>query len=288
MPYRIAIASGKGGTGKTTVSINLSNFLHKLDKQDVYLVDCDVEEPNDLLFYPEAQNDDTEQILQWIPEIVKDQCTYCGECANYCEFNAISIIPSHKYAKVDKGMCHSCGACLVACKDGAILEKPENIGEVTSFSISNRQHLVEGRLKIGSPMQTLLIKELKKRIPSDAGVVIYDAPPGTSCSVVETISDVDYVVLVAEPTLFGLHDLKLMVELVKNLNLPFGLVINKAGLGDDAIYKYIAEEGVQLLGEVPFSKAYASLYAKGNISGKIPSEIAEAYQDIINLINTRC
>ena len=281
MPYKIAVASGKGGTGKTTVSVNLLNYLQEANKGRIHLVDCDVEEPNDLLFFADATEHSHEIVKKLVPEIQKDECTYCGRCADYCEFNAITIIPSRKYAKVDTGLCHSCGACLVACNDNAIIECEEEIGCVNFNTTSDGAFLAEGRLKVGSPMQTMLIKELKKRIPEDDIIIIYDAPPGTSCSVVETISDADMVVLVAEPTRFGLHDLKLMVELTQNLNRPFGLVINKSGLGDDAIYQYIKDENIKLLGEVPFSKAYASRYAQGAIATDVPVEIREAYAHIV-------
>lgn len=286
MPKKIAIASGKGGTGKTTVSVSLSKYLQRYTGQEIYLIDCDVEEPNDLLFFPQAEKVREENVQQWIPSIDSSKCTYCSKCASYCEFNAITIVALHKYAKVDKGMCHSCGACLVACDDDAIVENPEIIGSLGFYTTSEKTHLVEGRLKIGSPMQTMLIKALKKQVPENAEMVIYDAPPGTSCSVVETVSDVDYVILVAEPTLFGLHDLKLMVELLRKLKVPFGLVINKAGLGDDDIYQYISEENIPLLGEIPFSKDYASLYAKGMInSDAVTSEIESAYEVIVQQLN---
>ncbi len=276
----IAIASGKGGTGKTTVSINLQKYISEKIGESVTLVDCDVEEPNDMIFFSNAKELSVEKVFQSIPIINKDKCTYCGRCAEYCEFNAISIISSHQYAKVDGGLCHSCGACLEACKFDAIDEKPEEIGQI-SFYQQDDCKVAEGRLKVGSPMQTMVIKTLKKRVGKDAGVALFDAPPGTSCSVVETISDMDYVVLVVEPTLFGVHDMKLMVELVRNLNLPFGLVINKAGLGDEEIYSYVKEQQIDILGEIPFSKAYAGRYAKGEILNKIPKEIEESYKKII-------
>ncbi len=281
MSYKIAIASGKGGTGKTTVSVNLNRYLRQEEKRQVYLVDCDVEEPNDLLFYPQAKCTGEEIITQLVPEIDPDKCTYCGRCAEYCEFNAISIISKVKYSNVDAGLCHSCGACTYACEYEAILEKPKEIGKVSFYESAGGCLLAEGRLKIGSPMQTMVIKALKDRIPLDNDITLYDAPPGTSCPVVETMSDVDYVVLVAEPTRFGLHDMKLMVDLVRELSLPFGVVINKAGLGDQEIYRYIKEENLNLLGEIPFSKDYAAIYAKGEINAKVPQEIEEAYATIV-------
>lgn len=287
MPYKIAVASGKGGTGKTTVSVNLLTYLRKTTEGRVHLVDCDVEEPNDLLFFLNATQTSIDVVTKLVPEIQPDKCTYCGRCADYCEFNAITIIPSRQYTKVDTDLCHSCGACVVACQDDAIIEREKEIGHVTFHTSTDGAHLAEGRLLIGSPMQTVLIKELKKRIPQDDAIIIYDAPPGTSCSAVETISDVDYVVLVAEPTVFGLHDLKLMVQLSQDLNVPFGLVINKAGLGDNAIYQYIKDENIDLLGEIPFSKAYASLYAKGDIVGSVPKEIEQAYVEIVKNMKIR-
>jgi len=281
MSYKIAVASGKGGTGKTTVSLNLNHYLKCRLKYEVRLVDCDVEEPNDLLFYPDATLLKQEEVVQMVPAIDSEQCVFCGRCEEYCAFNAISIIPNVKYAKVDSALCHSCGACLYACEEDAITEYPEPIGQVSTYLSQEKCMLTEGRLKVGSSMQTLLIKELKKRVEDDVDIVIYDAPPGTSCSVVETTSDVDFVILVAEPTPFGLHDLKLMVELMRNLARPFALVINKAGLGNDEIYTYIQEEEIPLLGEIPFSEAYASLYAKGEIRKDIPQEIAQAYEVIV-------
>lgn len=281
MSFKIAIASGKGGTGKTTVSINLNRFLQREFQKNVHLVDCDVEEPNDLLFFNNAKLTGQESVHQLIPKIDKDKCTFCGKCESYCEFNAISIIKQVQYIAVDADLCHSCGACVEACAYDAIREMPETIGEVKHFVSEQGCLLSEGRLKIGSPMQTMLIKALKKAIPNTADIVLFDAPPGTSCPVVETISDMDYVLLVAEPTLFGFHDFKLMVDLVHALNLPFGVVINKAGLGDDKIYTYLKEQEIPLLGEIPFSKDYASTYAKGELSTDDTAVVVKAYQQIM-------
>ena len=290
MALKIAITSGKGGTGKTTVSVNLALQMQQLlwtQKHNIpiQLVDCDVEEPNDLLFLKEVQTLSTEIIYQSVPQIHKDKCIFCGDCEDYCNFSAISIIPSYKYAKIDKDLCHSCGACLMACQHGAIEEEDVEIGQVAFYKDAHQIHLAEGRLKVGSMMQTRVIKELKKRISDDAGVVLFDAPPGTSCAVVETISAVDYVVLVAEPTPFGLYDMQLMVALLRAVELPFGVIINKAGLGDRAIYTYLSKESITLLGEIPFSRNYASIYAKGDITSQIPEEIKASYQQIIHTLD---
>ncbi|HBH48712.1 MAG TPA: cobyrinic acid a,c-diamide synthase [Bacteroidales bacterium] len=281
MPYKIAIASGKGGTGKTTIAVNLYSMLNKVFANRIELVDCDVEEPNDLIFFEGAYKEKQEEIFQLIPNIDKDKCTFCRECAEYCEFNAIVVIPPANFAEVNKSLCHSCGACLVACKHEAISEYPETIGWVNSYQTKNVNGLKEGRLKIGSAMQTMLIKDLKKRVSQNTEIVVYDSPPGTSCPVVETISDANYVILVTEPTLFGLHDLKLMVNLMKEVKIPFGAIVNKAGLGNNAVYEYLKSEGIELLGEIPFSREYAGIYAKGNIVENMPDFIQVNYEKIV-------
>lgn len=285
MAYKIAIASGKGGTGKTTVSVNLFMQLNEILGGGVQLVDCDVEEPNDVIFFDDSEKISEKEISQLIPAIDNDKCTFCRKCAEYCEFNAIVVIPPVKFAEANSSLCHSCGACLIACQHNAITEYEEAIGTVNAYKTKEDYDVTEGRLKIGSAMQTMLIKELKKQIPDTNDIILYDAPPGTSCPVVETISDANYVILVAEPTLFGVHDLKLMVRLLKELAIPFGIIINKAGLGDQSIYHYIEKEGIDLLGEIPFSKGYASLYAKGEITRSVPKEIKEGYKKVLNVLN---
>ena len=281
MAVKIAIASGKGGTGKTTVSLNLNHFLNLHYSKNTILVDCDVEEPNDRLFYPNIEEVATEEIFQMVASIKADACTFCRDCVEYCEFNAITVIPPVNYAKIDASLCHSCGACFVACKQGAIIEIPNKIGDYKKFKTSDNILLAEGQLKIGSPMQTTLIKELKKRVELQAPMIIYDAPPGTSCPVVETISDADFIILVTEPTPFGLHDLKLTVDLVREIDKPFGIIINKANLGFAKTHEYLQHENITLLGEIPFSKEYASKYAQGKILQNIPSKIENVYHHII-------
>lgn len=287
MPYKIAVASGKGGTGKTTVSVNLFVRLNDEFNGNALLVDCDVEEPNVHIFFDGAECSLSHEIIQQLPFIDIDKCTFCRKCETYCEFNAIVIIPSAQYAAVEAGHCHSCGACYVACKHDAIVKRQESIGMVNLYKHPTGYHIVEGKLNVGSAMQTMLIKSLKKTISTGGSIVIYDAPPGTSCSVVETVSDADFVLLVAEPTLFGLHDLKLMVALLRKLGLPFGVVINKAGLGDNAIYRFLQAEGITLLGEIPFSKEYACMYAEGNIIGAIPDVIKNSYSALADILSLK-
>ncbi len=285
--YKIAIASGKGGTGKTTVSVNLFHILSTDEKKTVHLVDCDVEEPNDLIFFNKAEKVEEKEIFQLIPEINKEKCTFCRKCVEYCEFNAIVIIPPAKFAEVNAGLCHSCGACLIACQEKAIGEIPESIGKVSIYDVKAGNKLVEGKLKIGSAMQTMLIRELKKRVPGQQDIILYDAPPGTSCPVVATVCDVDYVILVSEPTPFGLHDLKIMTKLLNEIQKPFGIIINKAGLGNEGIYRFLEQESIELLGEIPFQRDYAACYARGNLFRSIPTEIRNSYIQIVEKLGRR-
>ena len=261
---KIAVASGKGGTGKTTVSVNLFSLIGKYWTNNVSLIDCDVEEPNDAIFLNIGEPVTERQVNRVVPSIEKENCNFCRRCANYCEFNAITIMPSVQYIQVAEDMCHFCGACFEACRFNAIKEKTVSIGTIAEYNTQYGAFL-EGNLRIGSAMQTPVIRDLKKDTPQNKEVVVFDAPPGTSCPVVATIEDVDYVVLVTEPTPFGLNDLKLMVDLIKELNLKAGVVINKAGLGDADIYQYLKEENIALLAEIPFDKNYASKYATGHL-----------------------
>jgi MinD superfamily P-loop ATPase len=281
MSFKIAIASGKGGTGKTTVAVNLTYMISQFITPKVMLVDCDVEEPNDLLFFDSAKLVQSEDVEQMVPKIDTTACTFCMRCRDYCEFNAITLVQQKQIAHIDSDLCHSCGACLVACKYGAITEFPVKTGSVQQYKTGIGNGLTEGRLTIGSPMQTQVIRTVKQKISETNKVVIYDAPPGTSCPVVETLSDADYVILVTEPTPFVLYDLKLTLQLVKELGKPVGVVINKSGLGNDETYKYLRRENIDIIGEIPFSKSYAAKYAIGAILGSIPTEFATAYEEIV-------
>jgi MinD superfamily P-loop ATPase len=282
MTIKWAIASGKGGTGKTTVSINLYHYLAKNYSKNIQLVDCDVEEPNDALFFDTSKIKKSIVINQKVPVIDANKCTFCGKCAEWCEYNAISIIPKVKYAAVNADLCHSCGACSIACGFNAITEHDKLVGTVADYDVPFGLGLSEGRLSIGSAMQTFLIKELKKNSIAQSDLILYDAPPGTSCPVVETVSDVDFVILVTEPTPFGLHDLKLMVALLNEIQKPFGIVINKSGLGNNELYEFIESEQLNLLGKIPFSKAYAHNYAAGKLIENGAGEMEKYYKQIVD------
>lgn len=287
---KIAIASGKGGTGKTTVAVNLFYFLSKETGQAVQLIDCDVEEPNDLLFFDNSVLTSSQKVFTQVPKIDVSKCTFCKKCSEWCEFNAITIIKNLRFAEVSEDLCHSCGACPVACEFDAITEYPEALGEISEYTDNIGGRIIEGRLKIGSALQTMLIKEVKRYAEKTDTISIFDAPPGTSCPVVETVSDADYIILVTEPTPFGLYDLQLTIELIRELEIPFGVIVNKAGLGNNDTYRFLEENNIELIANIPFSKEYASNYSKGNLVQNISDKIAQYYKQAIeklkNLMET--
>ncbi|MFW5774363.1 MAG: P-loop NTPase [Tangfeifania sp.] len=279
---KLAVASGKGGTGKTTVAVNLFHHISVYTEKRVQLVDCDVEEPNDTLFFANLVPVKQEDAFQLIPEIDLQKCTFCRKCSDWCEFNAITIVPKLNFAEINESLCHSCGACKMACPEKAITEREKPLGEITSYRVGKEQFLTEGRLKVGSAMQTTLIKKLKTSICQNNTITIYDAPPGTSCPVVETVADSDYVVLVTEPTPFGLYDLKIIVELLEELRKPYGVIVNKAGLGNHRVYNFLNEKKIELLGEIPFNRKYAESYSSGELLKNIPQNTLEVYRSIVD------
>ena len=286
MPFKIAIASGKGGTGKTTVAVNLFYFLYQNMSENIQLIDCDVEEPNDAIFFGNFKRENEQDIYQQVPVIDIEKCTFCRKCAEYCEFNAIVVLPSAQFAEINADLCHSCGACKVACNYGAISEIHKPLGIISNYNTGIGLGLVEGSLKIGSSMQTMMIKAVKQEISPASEIVIFDSPPGTSCPVVESVSDADLVILVTEPTPFGLHDLQLTINLLKKINKPFQVIINKVGLGNRDVYRYLNENEIKILGEIPFSPSYASSYATGALLDNIPEDIEKEYMSMIHKIES--
>jgi len=276
----IAIASGKGGAGKTTISTNLFYIFEKNNAEAVTLYDCDVEEPNDMLFFKDTKKSFSKDVNIIIPEIDENKCTYCRKCADYCEFNAISIIPPIKYASVSNELCHSCGACFHACEFNALLEKKFHIGNINSYETDLGNKIIEGRLKVGLPAQTPLIKELKKEKNEESTFNIIDAPPGTSCSAVNSIINSDILILVAEPTPFGFNDFKLIYQLAKEMKLNPFLIINKAGEGNRDIYDFAEKEKIQILAEIPYKKEWAKDIAQGKILSKTDNAYKKIMQDI--------
>jgi MinD superfamily P-loop ATPase len=223
---KIAIASGKGGTGKTFVSTNLYNTAVKYNIP-VSLVDCDAEEPNVSQFLNTSSVVSQEKVFQHIPVIDKEVCTFCGKCYEYCNYNAIMFIPEKNFISVVEELCHDCGACVAACNYGAITEKEKSLGLISDFE-NEHGKIIEGRADVGVYSPVPIIKKSIRKTQDDT-LVLMDSPPGISCPFVATVAQADYVLLVTEPTPFGLNDLKLSVETLQELNKPYGVIINRAG-----------------------------------------------------------
>jgi MinD superfamily P-loop ATPase len=276
----ISIASGKGGTGKTTVSTNLALSLGS----GVQLLDCDVEQPNAHLFMHPVF-DSTETITVPVPEIDMSKCTLCGKCSEICQFNAIVVVGETVLAFEE--LCHSCGGCRVVCPENAITEKGRALGVIQKGRY-NGIEFIHGKLKVGEAMSPPLIRKVLSFADPDRCRIV-DAPPGTSCPVIETMKSADFVLLVTEPTPFGLHDLQLAVGAVKILGIPSGLVINRSDLGDDKVKAYANRENIPVLMEIPFDRRIAEAYSRGEMFVEVMPEwkakFLELYEKVCALVN---
>ena len=252
----ISVASGKGGTGKTLVATSLALSLK--DQGGVQLLDCDVEEPNGHIFMNPVITK-SEAVCIPVPLVDEAKCTYCGECARVCVYHAIAVLGKHVLPFPQ--LCHGCGACSYLCPENAITEEDKETGVVESGQ-SDGVKFVQGRLTVGEAMAPPIIKKVKAQADND-GIVIIDAPPGTSCPVVEAIGGSDFCLLVTEPTPFGLNDLILAVETVKVLGIPFGLVLNRVGVGDTKVEEYCRKESIPILLTIPLDTEIARLYSCG-------------------------
>lgn len=249
----VSVASGKGGTGKTTIATNIA-----LSIGNAQFLDCDVEEPNANIFL-QANIKKHEDVSITIPEIDKERCDYCGKCAEFCAYNALAVV-RHKVL-VFPELCHSCGGCQLVCPKNAIHWEERVIGSIEQ---GQRKEIdfYQGILHVGESQAVPVIKALKRKIDYNRDVII-DAPPGTSCPVIESIRGSEYCILVTEPTPFGLHDLKLAVDVVRHLCIPFGVVINRDGIGDARIEAYCQQEKIPVLLKIPERQKIAFLYSKG-------------------------
>ena len=270
-----AIASGKGGTGKTTVTASLAAVWDR----PFTAVDLDVEEPNLHLFLRPQIENETPAMLE-VPVLDPERCVLCGQCADFCRYKALSVMG--KKLLVFPEMCHGCGGCLELCPEGALSPGGRELGHVLSGYFDadcGRQGFLMGRLRVGEAMSPPLMRQVKARLPKRpmaAGPdILIDSPPGVSCPAVNAVMDADCVALVTEPTPFGLHDLKLAVEAFGPLGMPLGVVINRAGIGGGEVREYCREAGVPVWAEIPFSREAAGAYARGEIVARAVPQVRE-------------
>jgi len=256
---KIAIASGKGGTGKTTIATNLACSIARTAKVVQYL-DCDVEEPNGHIFL-KPDIDQTQSVTIGVPEVDNKLCDGCGKCGQLCQYSAIICLKDKPL--VFEQLCHSCGGCMLVCPTGAIKEKPKEVG-FTDFGSANGVKFGQGRLKIGDIHSPSIIKKVKDNALTE-GTVIIDAPPGTSCPVIEAIKGSDFVLLVTEPTPFGLNDLKLAVGMVRGLKIPFAVVVNRSDPDERMINQYCRDENIDIIFEVVDDRRIAEAYSVGKM-----------------------
>ena len=252
----LSIASGKGGTGKTTVAVNLALSLE--GSYSVQFLDCDVEEPN-AHFFLKPRIHQSQPVFLPIPEIVEEKCTYCGKCAEVCAYNAIAVLKDT--VLVFPELCHGCGGCSLLCPEQAIKEKGKRIG-VMEFGTANDLQFIHGKLDIGQAMSPPLIREVKNHMNRERTIII-DAPPGTSCPVIESVKGSDVSLLVTEPTPFGLNDLRLAVETLRELKIPFGIILNRADIGDKQVQDYCLKENIPVLMTIPTDRNIAVAYSEG-------------------------
>lgn len=275
---KIAIASGKGGTGKTTVATSLVHVA-AADGRPVAYLDCDVEEPNGHLFLkPQIVRE--EPIHKLIPVVDAARCTHCGLCSQVCRYGAIACVGQQTLIFTE--LCHACGGCLLVCPEDAIHEVPKPIGRLR-VGASGPVQFVEGILDVGEAMSPPAIRAVKAAAPA-VDLTILDCPPGTSCPVIESVRGCDLLVLVTEPTPFGLHDLKLAVEMARALGLQFGVVVNRADAGDREVWEYCRRQRIAILAEIPDDRAVAEAYSRGALAAAAVPHVAERMRGLLSSI----
>lgn len=277
---KVAIASGKGGTGKTTIATSLAHLAATNGRTVAYL-DCDVEEPNGHLFL-KPQSLREEPINKLIPVVDADRCTHCGLCSQACRFGAIACVGQQTLIFTE--LCHSCGGCLLVCPQEAIREVPKPIGLLRSGN-SGPVQFVEGVLNVGEAMSPPAIHAVKDAAP-DVDLTILDCPPGTSCPVIESVRGCDHLLLVTEPTPFGLNDLKLAVEMARALKLRFGVAVNRANTGDREVWSYCRRQRIDILAEIPDDRAVAEAYSRGEIIVESVPQVAECIRSLLETLQS--
>jgi len=273
---RIGIASGKGGTGKTTIATNLALSVGT----DVQLLDCDVEEPN-AHFFINPTTEETTTVFTPVPEVDEKKCSFCGKCAEICQFKAIAVVS--KTVLIFNELCHSCGGCMHVCPENAITETGRELG-IIQRGHRNGIEFIHGILRIGEAMAPPLIRTVRS-YERPGILTIIDAPPGTSCPVIASVKDTDFVLLVTEPTPFGLYDLQLAVGAVEILDIPCGLIINRCDLGDDHVKEYAAQKELPVLLEIPFDRRIAEAYSRGDPLIEVIPEWKDKFLRLYHRIN---
>jgi MinD superfamily P-loop ATPase len=289
----VTIASGKGGTGKTTVAVSLALSLadraSDIDARPLFL-DCDVEEPNAALFLqqlmPPSAAWERREVGQMVPEVDSEKCTYCGRCAEVCQYNAIAVVPEK--VLVFPELCHGCGSCTLNCSTQAIHEVLDVTGTIERVTLGPIE-FAQGTMNVGEPMAVPIIRQLKRWVippEHDSRPVILDAPPGTACPVVESMSGADFVLLVTEPTPFGLHDLRMAVEVAREVGasgktpVPVGVVVNRDGVGDQGVEEYCGAEGIPILMRIPLDRRIAEAYSEGTPLVEVMPEYREQFRNL--------
>ncbi|KAB2891766.1 MAG: P-loop NTPase [Desulfobulbaceae bacterium] len=271
----ISVASGKGGTGKTTVATNLAVSFGS----GCTLLDCDVEEPNAHLFlHPHI--DRSETVTTFVPVVDESRCSACRKCADICRFCAITVIGEK--VLVFPELCHSCGGCQVVCPENAISDGQRELG-VIEWGMGTGVPVIQGRIRVGEAMSPPLIRKVRAAADTEDQIII-DAPPGTSCPVIAAMRGADFILMVTEPTPFGLHDLKLAVGAVQMLGIPCGLVINRADMGDDRVRGYALAERLPILLEIPFDRKIAEAYSCGRMIVEVMPEWKEKFRELLQQI----
>ena len=277
---KIAVASGKGGTGKSTVSTNLAYFLSKIYK-DVALLDCDVEEPNCHIFMKPDLNY-SEKVFVPVPKINTEKCIACGKCAEVCQYNSLAFVKGK--VLVFGELCHGCGSCKLTCPVGAIEETGREVG-VVEAGYAQGFNFIHGKSRIGEAMSPPLIKAVKKYgNEQNFKLQILDCPPGTSCPVIAAVNGADFVIMVTEPTPFGLYDLKLAVDVIRKIGLPFGVVINRSGENNSLIEDWAKEENIKILTKIPDDRRVAECYSKGDIILRAMPEFKEYFEPLVDIV----